>query len=329
LKKQTLFFILFLFMAANLPAGDTFNKAGRTALQFLKIGMGARPAGMGEAVIANIHDVTAVFWNPAAITGIQRAEAAFGYTKWFADLNFTSGAVGFRIGNMGVLAVDYIALDYGQIQEALTTSSSGGLDTRTGKTFGGSDLALGLTYSRMYTDKLSIGVRVKYLREELFTFTSSSWAFDVGSYYETGWKGVRLAMSAQNFAGPMRWLKTGEEERQSFDIPLVFRVGCSVDLLGGKNLVLGGNADAQRLSLSVDAIHTNDYAERIHMGMEYWLYNLLCMRAGYRFNYSEGNLSIGGGIQYNTHTMQIHFDYAYVDYDFLDSPHRLSMSVAF
>jgi len=315
--------------AGAVLAGGNFNKAGRTSMQFLKIGIGARPAAMGEAVIANMQDVTAVFWNPAAITGIQNGEAAFSYTKWFSDLNLTSGAVGYRLGSLGVVAVDYIALDYGDIQEALVTSPTGQLDTRTGTFFSGGDLSVGLSYSRMVTDKLSIGVRAKYVREELFTFTSSLWAFDFGSYYDTGWQGIRLAMSAQNFARPARWLLTGQETDQSFDVPLLFRVGWSIDLLGGENLLLGGRASRQKLSVNMDAIHSNDYAERLHMGAEYILLDLLALRAGYRFNYSEGNLSLGGGLKVESRSLQMRVDYAFVDYDFLDSPHRLSLSVVF
>jgi len=55
------------FFATNVIALG-FNKAGRTSLQFLKIGIGARSSAMGEACIANLNSVEAVFWNPAAIT---------------------------------------------------------------------------------------------------------------------------------------------------------------------------------------------------------------------------------------------------------------------
>jgi len=312
-------------------AGDNFNKAGRTSMQFLKIGVGARPAALGEACVANLNDVNAVFWNPGAITCIQSFEAGFTYTKWFGDLNITSGAVGFRLGQLGVIALNYISLDYGNLQEAPVTSSSGGagLDTRTGNTFGGGDLALGLTFARKYTDKLSIGVNVKYLREELYTFTSSLLAFDVGSYYLTGWRGIRLAMSAQNFAGQARWLHTKQETEQSFDLPLLFRIGWSIDLLGGENLFLGGGPSQHRFSFNMDAIHSNDYAERLHIGVEYWLFDRFSLRGGYRFNYNEGNLSLGGGLDYQLSSFNIQIDYAYVNYDFLESPHRVSLLISF
>ncbi|MBN1893715.1 PorV/PorQ family protein [bacterium] len=329
MKKTVWIFVLALLGSGTGRAGSGFNKAGRTALQFLKIGIGARPAALGEACIANMEDVTAVFWNPAAITGLKSGEASFTYTKWFGDLHFSSGAVGCRAGGAGVFAVHYVALDYGQIQEALVSAPGGGADTRTGNLFGGNDLSVGLSYAAQYTDKLSIGLSVKYVREKLFTYASSTWAFDVGSYFKTGWKGIRLAMSAQNLSRPARWMQGGSESQQTFELPIVFRIGWSIDLLGGDDLFLGGSPDRHRLSFNMDAIHTNDYAERLHMGAEYTAFNLFMLRAGYRFNHEEGRLGFGAGIRIRSGSLLLHLDYAYVNYDFLDSPHRISISVQF
>ncbi|MBN2413071.1 PorV/PorQ family protein [candidate division KSB1 bacterium] len=329
MKKYIIILTISLFMAGSGFSAESFNKAGRTALQFLKIGVGARPAALGEACIANMQDVNSVFWNPAAITGIEKREASFSYTRWFGDINITAGALGYRMGTFGVVALNYIALNYGDIQEAYSTVTGGGVDTRTGNYFSGSDLAVGLSFSREYTNKLSIGVNVKYLREELFTYTNSQWAFDVGSYYDTEWKGIRLAMSAQNFAQQARWMYTREKQQQQYELPLVFRVGWSIDLLGGEKLLFGGNPNSHRLTFNMDAIHSNDYAERVHIGAEYWFYNFIALRGGYRFNYEEGNISMGTGINYNMGSLKFKLDYAFVSYDFLDSPHRISVMIEF
>ncbi len=188
-----------------------FNKAGRTSLQFLKIGMGARAVGMGEACIASLNDINGIYWNPATITGIKNIDVSFSYTQWIADLNIMGGAVGINLNEWGVFALSYISLDYGEIPEAYVTSISGSVDTRTGEFFSGGDLSIGLTYAKKFTDKLSIGIQIKYLNEDLYSYSSDVIAFDVGSYYDTGWKGIRLAMSAQNLAGNVRWLSTKEE----------------------------------------------------------------------------------------------------------------------
>lgn len=302
-----------------------FNKVGRTALQFLKIGMGARQAAQGEASIANHQDINSIFWNPAAITNIDNIQASFNYTSWISDLKVLSGGIGLRLGEIGVISFGVIQMDYGDLDEAITTSTSGGLDTRTGLKFGGSDLALSFGFARNFTNKLSIGVNIKYIREELHTFSSNVWAFDVGSYYETGWKGIRLGMSAQNFSSQIRWMHTLNEEQQSFELPLLYRIGMSIDLWGGQDLFFGGLSDLHKLTFSFDAIHTNDFGERLNVGIEYWFLNKFSIRSGYRFNYDEGNLSFGVGLNQEVSGVLMQVDYAYVVYDYLESPHRISL----
>ena len=319
----------FLIFLSTSIGYSQFNKAGRTALQFLKIGMGARQVGLGEATIASVQDLNSIFWNPAGITGINNAEAGFNHTQWIGDISVLSGAIGYNWDGIGTIVLNYITLDYGNIAEALVTSPSGNIDTRTGESFSGSDLSFGVGLARQFTDKLSIGVNVKYLREDLYIYSTDLWAFDVGTFYHTGWYGVKLAMSAQNFSTQARWLYTKEEEQQQYELPLVYRIGLSIDLLGGEDLLFGGDYDQHRLTLNVDAIHTNDYTERMHLGMEYTFYNIFSIRGGYKLNYEEGNLSLGAGVQYDFGYLRFQFDYAYVSYDFLQSPHRFSILLGF
>lgn len=325
--KKIITLLLFISFAASTEA--QFNKVGRTAFQFVKIGIGGRESALGEASIADPRNINSLFWNPAGITSIENFEVSFHYNKWFLDLNVIGTAAGVNLGNLGVLAVNYVFLDYGNLDMAPVTSATGGLDTRTGQKFSGKDIAFGIAYARKFTDKLSIGVNVRYLREELYKYTSDLFSFDVGSFYDTGWKGIRLAMSAQNFSSQARWLHTGDESQQSYELPLLFRVGWSIDLVGGEDLFLGGNAAEHRVTFNMDAIHSNDYAERLNMGIEYVFLDQFFIRGGYRINYDEGNLSGGIGINTTVSDYKFQFDYSYVKYDFLDSPHRFSLLLSF
>lgn len=326
MKKLTLLSLIFCL---SIPAIAQFNKVGRTSMQFLKIGIGARETALGEACIANISGINSVFWNPAALTRTANMEVGFHYTKWIADLNVMSAAAGINLGNFGVAAVSYSYLNFGDLEEAFVTSPTGGVDTRTGRTFTGKDMSIGFAFARAFTDKLSIGINAKYLREDLFQYTTDLWSFDVGSFYDTGWRGIRLAMSAQNFSSQARWLQTGDEAQQSYELPLIYRIGVSVDLLGGEDLFLGGDPTSHRFSINMDAIHSNDYAERLNLGLEYVFLNQFYLRGGYRMNYDEGNIAMGIGVNAEMAGFRFQVDYSYAVYDFLDSPHRFSMLLSF
>lgn len=318
--------ILILAMTCT-ATGEEFNKGGRTSLQFLKIGVGGRQVAMGEACIANVRDINSVFWNPAGISGLQGLEASFSYSSWFADLKYFAGAVGYRWGDVGTFALSYAGLDYGQIQEALVTVAGGGSDTRTGQTFGGGDMLLGLSYTRDFTDQLSIGVTMKYLEEKLFIYGVNLFAFDVGTFYNTGFNGIRLAMAAQNYGGSVKWLGRSDLE-EGYDIPLVFRIGASVGILGSHDAFIDFGS-THNLTVTIDAVHTNDYAERLHLGGEYLFSDILAVRAGYKFNYEEGNLSLGFGLRQKLEAFEVRVDYAYVKFSHLESPHRLTLTVAY
>src|SRR5512135_2358318 len=84
-----------------------FSKVGKSVMQFVKIGVGARQVAMGEAAIASVEDVNSVFWNPAGLRGVQSVEASFSYAKWFADLNYFSGAAAIRWEGVGIFALEY------------------------------------------------------------------------------------------------------------------------------------------------------------------------------------------------------------------------------
>jgi hypothetical protein len=310
----------------DLQQDKTFNKGGRTALQFLKIGIGARQAGLGEASIASVQDVNAVFWNPANLRGIAGTEASFSYIRWLADLNYVAGAVGARWEGVGIFALSIASLDYGEIQEALVTAGPGG-DNRTGNTFSGGDLLFGLSYAREFTDRLSIGIGAKFIREELFEYAVTNVAFDVGTSYDLGYRGTRLAMSAQNFSGSVRWLGDDSDRTEGYDIPLVFRIGLATNLLGDDAFFNTGGA--HRVVLSAEAINTNDFSERLHFGAEYQFGEILLLRGGYRINYEEGNLALGVGLAPTVGDLQVRIDYAYVAYEFLYAPHRLTLSLSF
>ena len=312
----------------DLGQDTDFNKGGRTALQFLKIGIGARQAALGEASIASVREANAALWNPANISGVSNYEASFSYVRWLADMAYVSGTIGKRWDHIGVVAVSIASLDYGSIEESLVSSSTGSNDTRTGNTFSGSDLLVGVAFARDFTDRLSIGLGAKFIREDLFRYSVNTIAFDVGTNYDVGYGGVRLAMSAQNFGGSVKWL--GESSQQEgFDIPLVFRIGISANVFSGTQNAFANIGSPHQLAISAEAINTNDFSERFHFGAEYLFYDFLAFRGGYRFNYAEGNVSLGFGLNTRLSGLGVRLDYAYVDYEFLEAPHRLTMAVTF
>jgi len=64
------------------------QRAGTSAGTFLKIGVGARPVGMGEAFVAVANDPSTIYWNPAGLAGLQRKEVTASHVDWPADVSY-------------------------------------------------------------------------------------------------------------------------------------------------------------------------------------------------------------------------------------------------
>ena len=96
---------LLLALIAAAPARAQFTlgeqRAGTASGTFLKIGIGARATGLGEAFVAVANDPTAIYWNPAGLASIQRQELAISHVEWPADIRFEHLALVLPVRRLG------------------------------------------------------------------------------------------------------------------------------------------------------------------------------------------------------------------------------------
>ena len=85
-------FILAIFFTINAnplwAQTKSHEAAGTTGLNFLKIGVGGRPAGMGEAFVAVADDASALYWNPAGLARLTSPEAIAMHNEWFQGMRY-------------------------------------------------------------------------------------------------------------------------------------------------------------------------------------------------------------------------------------------------
>jgi hypothetical protein len=111
-----------------------------------------------------------------------------------------------------------------------------------------------------------------------------------------------------------------------FDLPLLFRVGVSMDMLKGRY--------NSNLLLSVDALHPSDDSESINVGGEYVWNRLFSLRAGYKGLFAkdaEQGLTFGGGVQYGFRGAgpALHFDYSYLSFGVFSAVNMFSIGIAY
>lgn len=337
----TLLCLLFIPTVTNAA----FTKLGMAGMPFLKLGVG-RANGMGDAFVAIADDASAAYWNPAGLALLKNREVLVNHIDWILETRLEYLAAAFPT-KLGTFALAVTNVSYGEFEQTTIDNYQG-----TNKFFSAADLALGVSFARLFTDKFSFGGSVKVMQQRIWDMSANAFAFDFGSYYNTGWQNVRLAMTISNF-GPdaafsgkqldfnvsypeqysWPWTITpipATYKTEKFLLPIIFRFGIAYDIFKIE--------DKTSLTLAADLSHYNDVNEKINLGLEYKLMNF-ALRGGYIVNTdpdyarnvggSDG-LSFGAGAWLNpTPDLKLNVDYAYRNLSRLGISHRVSLNIGF
>lgn len=173
-----------VFLASPLFSQDLSPKYSN---EFLSIGVGARALGMGGAQVGAVRDVTAAYWNPAALTGIQHQyEFSLMHAEYFAGIA-QYDYLGFStpLGNQNQLAVSFIRFGVDDIPDTrFLYDASGAINYNNIQFFNAADYALLLSFARDISDKFKLGANAKVIHRNVGKF-AQAWGFglDVGGIY--------------------------------------------------------------------------------------------------------------------------------------------------
>ena len=157
--------------------------------EFLNIGVGARSLAMGGAQVASVRDVTAAYWNPAALTSIRHQyEFSLMHAEYFAGiaqydyLGFTT-----PFGNQNQVAVSLIRFGVDDIPDTrFLYDANGALNYDNIQFFNAADYALLLSFARDISDRLKLGANAKVIHRNVGKF-AQAWGFglDIGGIYRS------------------------------------------------------------------------------------------------------------------------------------------------
>jgi len=304
------------------------ERAGQSGWQFLKINADPRQAAMGGVLLVNnAPNANAAFGSPAILAHIQKFDVQFNSMNWLADIKHSSVAISKGFGQYGTFALSYVTMDYGDIPVTIHEDRQGGTTAPviTGDFFTGSDLAVGLSYAKLITDRLSLGGNVRYINEEIAGIGMNNWAIDFSTLYYTGINSLRLSIAAKNFGSDTHLVGYSEElQSEPVDIrmPLEFRMAVAYDFFALDD-------DKSYLTMVLEGKVQSDGSEKINAGAEYVFQEIVYLRGGYRFNYDSEGLTFGLGVNYSLGAYQLSFNYAYLDYGVLAQVNMFSFGFVF
>jgi len=289
--------LIILLCAISLSA-QTENAS--TGLAFLKLGVGGRAIGMGEAYSALSDDASGMYYNPAGIafgTGdqitIMHKQWVFGTTSEFLGSTVRSRDFTFGFG-LNSTNVDGI-----EIRQQPGPAEG---------TFGVHDLAVSATASWRIDTSLSIGVTGKFLYEKIYVDESDGGAVDFGARYQLD--GHFAVAAAVSNIGSMSTLLY-----EPIVLPAGVRFGASYK---------GTANDLFAFTLASDVLKTfKDNGSRVDVGGELAYNSFLAFRTGYQFGYDAKGFSAGFGLRYGL----VQLDYAYVPFlDQLGDTHTFALT---
>lgn len=332
--KKYIIILLGLSLIFSVVSADHRNLASSGA-QFLKIGVGSRYQAMGEASVAVVNDAYSMYWNPAGLAGVENSEISFTNVNYLLDIDLNYFAYARAFEDVGVFGVAVTVLSMGS-QEITTLEQQEG----TGETFDAGSYSIGVSFARQLNARFAFGGTFKYVGERIYNEKSQGIAFDFGTILNTGFKSLRLGMSISNMGPELTFSGSdlivnyddgdgngsnnpvsAELKSSPYDLPLLFRVGLAYDFEFGSNSMV---------TVATELKHPNDYNQQGAFGFEYSFKNMFFLRSGYKINYSEEGLTVGGGLNTGlSEDSRLTIDYAWQDYGRLESTHKFTLGFTF
>jgi len=276
---------------------------GSSGAEFLRVGMGARAAGLGESFTGLADDVTAAAWNPAGLGQLDHGEFSAMHLAWFSDISYEYLAASYPVAGKGSLAV---SAAYVNMPPFDSTAAGSGAAKGTAAD-GVAGISWGSPISLASPEEPSLGgvyygVTAKLIYRSLGgytpaggspqTYTAMGAAVDFGLLYKTA-ETFTIGASCLNLGGPLTFLKD-----QGDALPMTVRGGLGWRAYDQGPLRVTALADVAK---PVDG-DGGTFASGVWggAGVEVTGYGLVCLRGGYRLGPDGGRVVGGVGFTYRT-----------------------------
>jgi len=276
---------------------------GTAGFLSLRLGDGARSAGMGDAAVSLAGDATAAYWNPAGLASVERTSFALMHDEWLASVRMETASLA-HATELGVFGLHFSGMYTDEIPRYSTASGF------PEGSFNAFEIAVTGAYGRRVRPDWDAGFAVKGLYSKLDEVAAKGWAADLGVRYRTRIPGLTVGGVLQNLGPKIKYVS------EEMLLPATGRMGADyqhpVEALSG------------RVVAALDLVWPTDGEMRQHLGLEYVYRDFASLRLGYKANYDSQGLTFGIGLRQSGY----HFDYAYADIgNDLGNGHKFAFSI--
>ncbi len=283
--------VLVLVGLFSLPANaGNPDRQGEAGAYELLMNPWARTAGLHTMTTAGVAGVEAMRLNIAGLVRIDKTQFEAGHAIYLEGTGLSLNSFGFaqKLGENTAIGVSLMSVSFGDIPVTTTAQPEG-----TGATFSPSFFNLGLGFSHIFENKVTVGVLVRSVNEAIADLSANSFAIDAGVQYVTGENdNFKLGISLRNIGAPMRfdgqglsfpakipegsvsYNLTSNYRAADFELQSLLNIGLSYDFLFGEQYRL----------TALGNFTSNAFArDQIGAGVEFAMGTRLMLRAGYKY----------------------------------------------
>lgn len=307
------FLIAVLTIVLILPTGFSAfagnkDRSGQAGASELLNNPWPRSSGWGNANMATVKGVEAMWGNIAGAAFTQRTQVQFAYTDWLRGTGTSLMAFGFtqHVGDAGAFGIQVVSMSFGEIEITTTDSPDGGVGS-----YKPSLMNIALTYSKAFSNSIYAGIVVKLISESIADANAFGVAIDAGIQYVTGTneqiafgialKNVGPKMSFSGDGLSLRTLIPGqtqlftmEQRSMPFEIPAQLNIGAAYDFIMPAD---------NTITLAANFTSNSFKKDQFTLGLEYNLKDIFMLRGGYTYESgmwdditSAENTNINSGI---------------------------------
>jgi hypothetical protein len=313
-----------LFSQAQLLPNFGGQRAGLSALSFLKNDLSPVSFAMASASVANKGNLYSSENNPAALVQIKSSGISISNLSVGAGIHQSFLASGFTLDDGSVIGFNVNSLNAGAMEIRTEFEPNG-----TGQLFYANNTALGMNYARKLSQNFSIGIGLKYIYEGIASYTNHTITADIGFLYTTDYKDLTFAVVVKNFGGNSQMIGSDLEITfnrtdvvlNKYTTPSIFKMGFSFVPYESKS---------KKVVASAELNHPSDNAENIRLGGELSFRDLLFTRLGYKLSVQGQNYPTAGiGVKTRLGVHPLYIDYAVNPTNRMGVQHLIGLSIPF
>lgn len=328
---------------ANAGNKDRLGQAGAMELLINPWGRSTGVFGMNTSYVTGVD---AFKTNIAGLGSVQKTNAGLSHSVYLrgSDVGVNNFALAQKVGNIGVIGANIMAMSFGDIQITDVNNPEGGIGTYTPQFF---NVQVG--YAKEFSRNIRAGVGATFISEQISDIKTSGSVFEAGIQYQTGARdNFHFGITLRNIGTGMRFQGSGfainteapEDENytlnrnipsETFEMPTYLNLGMSYDFYLDENRGVTAE-DVQsseefvpkhRATIMANFTSNSFNSDYLGAGFEYAYREMFMLRAAYRYesNITDAanaptfytGLSAGASVEFNvTETgPRLGIDYSY------------------